>query len=167
MERPGAAEAIPGRSIMNASPHEREPHCERARTSPVVLVADDNPVLLRLIALALASDGFCVLDAGDGGELEQWIRRMIVRGSDPRCVDLIIADQRMPVATGLEVLAHLRRIDWATPFVLITGLDDPATRAEALRLGAACVLNKPFDLGELRAVARRFATPEEPCQRST
>ncbi|HEY3803916.1 MAG TPA: response regulator [Kofleriaceae bacterium] len=152
---------------MNASSHPHDLRYGRTRTTPVVLVADDDPLLRRLIALALGSDGFRVLDAGDGGELDAWVRRMVVDGTDPRCVDLVIADQRMSGATGLEVLARLRRTDWATPFILITGLDDPAIKAEAHRLGASCVIEKPFDLFELRAVARRLAMPEAPCRRST
>ena len=152
---------------MPLTPQQHEPHRAQASSSPLVLLADDNPVLRRLIALALAGDGFRVLDAGDGGELEQWIRRMIVGGGAPRCVDLIIADQCMPVVTGLEVLTRLRSVDQVTPFILITGLDDPATRAEALRLGASCVFAKPFDLRELRATAHRLAMPDEPCRRST
>jgi CheY-like chemotaxis protein len=73
----------------------------------------------------------------------------------------------MPTATGLEVLAHLRRTDWATPFILIAGCDDPTVRSEAVRLGASCVLAKPLDLGALRTAARRLAMPEESCRRST
>jgi DNA-binding response OmpR family regulator len=152
---------------MTASHHARhDSFPERAQTSPVVLVGDDDPLLRRLIVLGLASDGFRVLDAEDGGELERWIRRMVVRGTDTSCIDLVIADQRMPTATGLEVLAYLRAIDWATPFILITGLDDVAIRSEAHRLGASRVLDKPFDMGALRAMARQLAPPEDPCQPS-
>lgn len=113
----------------------------------------------RVLTLALVRDGFRVLDASDGAQLEGWIRRLIVRDHDHRCVDLIIADQRMPSITGLEVLARLRHIDWSTPFILITGFGDKATHDEADRLGAACVLDKPFDLEVLRAAALQYALP--------
>jgi DNA-binding response OmpR family regulator len=126
-----------------------------------VLVAEDDALMRRLLSIALRKDGFRVLDASDGAQLDTWVRRLIVAGNDCRCVDLIIADQRMPTATGLEILAHLRRVDWSTPFILITAFADTETRAEAERLGAACVLDKPFDLELLRLVARQFANPEE------
>jgi DNA-binding response OmpR family regulator len=128
--------------------------------TPVVLVAEDDPLLLRLIALSLARDGLSVLDASDGEQLDTWVRRLVVGAGDPRCVDLVIADQRMPNTTGLEVLANLRRVDWSTPFILITAFADLATRKEAERLGASCVLDKPFDFHVLRSVARRLAMPE-------
>jgi DNA-binding NtrC family response regulator len=67
----------------------------------------------------------------------------------------------MPVASGLEVLAHLRRVDPTTPFVLITAFGDHTTRAAAARLGAACVLDKPFDFDTLRAIALQYALPRE------
>lgn len=133
---------------------------ERPGRTPVVLVAEDEPPLRRLIALSLARDGLIVLDAGDGAQLDTWVRRLIVGGGDPRCVDLVIADQRMPNATGLEVLARLRRVDWSTPFVLITAFADLAMRNEAERLGVTCVLEKPFDLHVLRSIARSLAMPE-------
>jgi DNA-binding response OmpR family regulator len=130
-----------------------------ATRSPVVLVAEDDPSMRRLLTIALARDGFSVLDASNGSELDKWISRLIQRNNDHRCVDLIIADQRMPAATGLEVLAHLRHADWSTPFILITAFGDTATHAEAERLGASCVLDKPFDLNELVAAALQFAMP--------
>ncbi len=115
----------------------------------------------RLLVLSLWRDGFRVISACDGGELERWIGRLILGTANDRCVDLIIADQRMPIYTGLEVLARLRHVDWSTPFVLITAFADTATLHEAKRLGATCVLDKPLDLDVLRAVVRRIARAME------
>lgn len=145
---------------MTALRHDAE--SDRRARAPVVLVAEDDALMRRLLAVALACDGFQVLDASDGAELEAWIHRLIVGEHDHRCVDLIIADQRMPTATGLEILSRLRHVDWSTPFILITAFGDSDTHAEAERLGASCVLDKPFDIDELRAAALQFATPGEP-----
>jgi DNA-binding response OmpR family regulator len=128
-----------------------------------VLVGEDDPALSRIIAIALERDGFAVIAAHDGRELERCIER-IVTGVDRRGVDLVIADERMPMVGGLAVLSHLRSADWAIPFILITGYCDSELRAEARRLGAALVLDKPFDLGRLCAAARAVAMPEAaPC----
>ncbi len=135
------------------------PHAASLR-SPVVIVAEDDLVTRRRISLALVRDGFNVLDVGDGAELEQWIHRLIARGCDQRCVGLIIADQSMPTVTGVEVLTHLRRLDWATPFILIAMCSDREAHMEADRLGAR-VLDKPFALDTLREAVRRFAAPHE------
>jgi len=51
---------------------------------------------------------------------------------------------------GSEVLAGLRDIHWPTPFILITAFGDEKTHQRALDLGAKAVLDKPFDLDELR-----------------
>lgn len=61
----------------------------------------------------------------------------------------------MPWASGLTVLAALRRYDWATPAILITAFGDDETHSEARRLGAAAVFDKPFDMRDLRRAARR------------
>ncbi len=127
--------------------------------SPVVLVAEDDPLLRHLLTISLETDRFRVIDASDGFELEAWVRRLIISARDQRCVDLIIADQRMPSLTGLEVLAHLRAVDWSMPFILITAFADEVTRAEARRLGASCVIDKPFDLDVIRAAALQYAPP--------
>jgi DNA-binding response OmpR family regulator len=138
----------------------RDSHSKQSR-SPIVLLAEDDASMRRLLWLALMKDGFQVIDACDGAELAEWIRRLIASTHDRRCVDLIIADQRMTSSTGLEVLAWLRHIDWSTPFILITAFGDRRTHAEAARLGASVVLDKPFDLDVLRAAALQFTTHGE------
>jgi two-component system response regulator HydG len=60
------------------------------------------------------------------------------------------SDVRMPGHSGLSVLEYLRSNDAVTPFVVITAFGDASTHAEATRLGAARVLDKPFDLNLLR-----------------
>ena len=127
----------------------------------IVLVAEDDPLMRRLLTVALMRVGFTVVDVSDGAELDRWIHRLVVRDHDHRCVDLIIADQRMPSATGLDVLSHLRTVDQQTPFILITAFGDRGTHEEATRLGASCVLDKPFDFDTLRAVALQYALPRE------
>jgi CheY-like chemotaxis protein len=123
----------------------------RAR-GQLALVAEDEPHVRRLICAALHDVGFDVIEASNGLELDEWIRRMFIAHVESRAIDVIVADYHMPVVTGLEALAHLRAADAATPFILITALSDDAVVIEARRLGAA-VLEKPFDLRALAAVA--------------
>ena len=127
--------------------------------SSLVLLAEVDPWLRRLLTRSLTRGGFRVVDTGDGAELNEWIRRLITSDRDHQSVALIVADQRMPIATGLEVLEALRRVDRSTPFVLLATLHDVSAHTEAARLGASCVLDKPFDFDTLRAVARRYALP--------
>jgi DNA-binding NtrC family response regulator len=103
-----------------------------------------------MIAQVLRRDGYDVIEARDGFQLLQYLATHTPAAED--AVDLVISDIRMPGKTGLDVLAGLRFADPATPVVLITGFGDLRTHLEAKRLGAAAVLDKPFDLQQLRSV---------------
>ena len=63
----------------------------------------------------------------------------------------------MPGHSGLEMLAALRREGWTTPVVLITAFGDRWVHDQARQLGAAAVLDKPFDIDALRAVLLSLA----------
>jgi DNA-binding response OmpR family regulator len=115
----------------------------------LALVAEDEPRVRQLICAALQAVGFDVLEAGNGRELDAYVAT--------HTIDVIVADYHMPVESGLEALAHLRAEHRATPFILITALSDDAMIVEAHRLGAA-VLEKPFELRMLAAVASRVTS---------
>jgi DNA-binding response OmpR family regulator len=87
----------------------------------------------------------------------------VLDGDLERLPDLIVSDIRLPYFTGLEILESLQVATRRIPMILITGFPDRETHAQASRLGAECVLEKPFDLGELRAavhLALRAHGPE-------
>ncbi len=114
-----------------------------------VLVVDDNPYALQTIKSALAGTGYVVETASNGVEgLEKAAK------TPP---DVVLLDLLMPGLNGIEVLHRLR----ATPglaevsIVVVTSLDDRATRLEALRAGADEFLGKPVNVPELKA---RLAT---------
>ncbi|WP_420715042.1 response regulator [Corallococcus sp. bb12-1] len=114
-----------------------------------ILVADDQLEMRTLIRKMLVRRGYEVVEASDGPDLV----RVLIDGltaDESRAPDLIITDVRMPGFTGLEVLARLRREQWDTPVILITAFGDAKLHSEAQRLGAAYVLDKPFELDELR-----------------
>jgi CheY-like chemotaxis protein len=122
---------------------------------PRVLLADDDPDLRELIADALRLHGFDVLEAEHGGQLIERLGPFLLgTGVDPPA-DLVLSDLRMPGITGLSALAGLRARDGALPFILITAFGDAETHAEAHRLGATAVLDKPFELPGLVALVRQ------------
>lgn len=104
-----------------------------------VLVADDDPGVLRLWARVLRSAFRVeVVFAADGASAMAWI--------DDGRIDLLITDYRMPRFTGVDVIAHARRRSSTLPVVLVSGdLREPLLR-EAARLGVYEVLAKPFRL---------------------
>jgi DNA-binding NtrC family response regulator len=122
----------------------------RVPAPPRVLLAEDDAEMREMIAQVLRRDGYDVIEARDGFQLLQYLATHTPAAED--AVDIVISDIRMPGKTGLDVLAGLRFADPATPVVLITGFGDLRTHLEAKRLGAAAVLDKPFDLQQLRSV---------------
>lgn len=126
---------------------------------PRVLVAEDDPEMRDLIASALTDEGFDVLQARDGRELVEILGAMLPPTARLQPPDVIITDIRMPGPSGLEGLAILRQSSWAVPVIVITAFGDLATHAEARRLGAAVVLDKPFDLDVLRTAVISVAPP--------
>ena len=118
-----------------------------------VLLAEDDDAMRAMIASALRRDGYEVIEAANGLQLWELLETYV--GDGPvRTPALVISDIRMPGASGLEVLAALRAHNPTTPVVLTTAFGDAETHAEGDRLGAQLVLDKPFDLADLRTVVR-------------
>lgn len=137
-------------------PSRTPPRVTRDRTPlPVVLLAEDDDELRRLLTTKLQRTGCLVFEARNGMELAQLI---IDRGLAPppttrMSAEIIISDVRMPGLTGMEIVSLLRQVDWTLPVILITGFGDAATHAEADELGVL-MLDKPVDLDHLVAITR-------------
>ncbi|MEZ4359208.1 MAG: response regulator [Kofleriaceae bacterium] len=131
----------------------REPN---ARSDlPLVLLAEDDEELRKLLARKLRRRGCDVLEARNGAQLVELVFERAVDPLPDSVIPaaLIITDHRMPGRTGLEVLSLLRSVNWATPLIVISAFADQETHAEARRLGVAALFDKPFDLDELTAFA--------------
>jgi CheY-like chemotaxis protein len=127
------------------------------RRRRLVLLAEDDPAFRLLIASVLEQEGYEVVEAADGLALLANIEATLRRERADSF--LIVADIRMPGLTGLDVLAILRCANWATPVILITAFGDEATHAEGQELGAAAVLDKPFNVEELRSTVVETMPP--------
>jgi two-component system KDP operon response regulator KdpE len=120
-----------------------------------VLVVDDEPQILRALAINLRARRYEVFTATTGaGALE-------LAPSHPP--DLVILDLGLPDIDGIEVIHGLR--GWSTaPIVVLSGRTDSADKVDALDAGADDYVTKPFGVDELmarmRAVSRR-ATPTD------
>jgi two-component system KDP operon response regulator KdpE len=119
-------------------------------TQPLVLVADDEPRITKLVAIALSEEGFRVVTA-NGGE------QALQKAEEVR-PDIVLLDIVMPDLTGLEVMRRLReRVN--TPVILLTAKGSDADKVRGLEMGADDYLVKPFNPEELsarvRAVLRR------------
>jgi len=128
-----------------------------AMTSARILLAEDDPELRTLLAEALRRDGRQVLEVGNGLVLDDVIRELSAQSPDhPH--EIVISDVRMPGRTGLSVLESHRGCPWCPRFIFMTGFGDEELRDEARGLGAAAVIEKPFEMDELREVLEDVAT---------
>jgi DNA-binding response OmpR family regulator len=118
----------------------------------LVLVADDDDDMRCLVAATLQAEGYATMEARDGAELLDLLRRAF---DEPALrPDVLVTDVRMPRLSGLGVLDALRRAHWSLPVVMMTVVTDESIHSVARRLGAAGVLHKPFDPSDLLAAIR-------------
>lgn len=121
-------------------------------SQPLILVADDEARLARLVSIALSAEGFRVVIATSGEEA-------IARSEQLR-PDVVILDLMMPDLDGFEVMNEIR-VRRRVPIILLTGKTSMADRTKGLDLGADDYVAKPFHPDELaarvRAVIRRAA----------
>ncbi len=129
-----------------------------ARPRARILLAEDDPELRALVALALTQDGFEVVEAEDGAALIDRLAESALAENDADSFDLLVSDVRMPGYTALEVLVGMRQQLARTPVVLVTAFGDSRLHDRALRLGASVVLDKPFSLDDLRANVARLVS---------
>ena len=130
---------------------------------PFVVIAEDDEQLRNLLADTLVEDGCVVRTAADGRDLLAMLSA--VSRAEMPMPSLIVMDVRMPRCSGIDVLTALRLAEWDVPVVIITAFGDGELHATAGTLGAAAVLDKPFDLDTLRAVVRILSLPLATVQR--
>jgi CheY-like chemotaxis protein len=126
---------------------------------PRVLLAEDDLEMRRLVAKALRQAGYTVTEAEDGFALLEQLGSYLLRTAG-HPYDVIVSDIRMPDVTGLDVLEGLGNERDFPPVVLMTAFGSAAVHAAARRLGAAALLDKPFDLAELLDTVRRLLPPD-------
>ena len=93
-----------------------------------VLVVDDDPLIRRSLAEALAEDGFDVTVAEDG--------ERALAALHAAAPDVVLSDVRMPGLDGLALLDVLRRRASGVDVILMTAFDDMPTVVSAMRGGA-------------------------------
>ncbi|BDV29837.1 response regulator [Microbacterium terricola] len=123
-----------------------------------VLVADDDPQLVRALRITLAAHGYDVVAASDGAAAIA-----LAAQAHP---DVVLLDLGMPHLDGVSVIHALR--GWTdVPIIVVSGRTGSADKVDALDAGADDYVTKPFQIDELlarlRALARRSgATAKEP-----
>jgi DNA-binding NtrC family response regulator len=110
---------------------------------PGVLVVDDDPVLLALLKVALARNGFEVWEAKSGAEAIQTYQREQSR------INIVLLDVRMPGQDGPRTLVELQRINAAVTCCFMSGYTGDYSLADLLNCGAVHFFEKPFRMDEI------------------
>ncbi len=111
-------------------------------SAPRILLVDDDPNLLVLLAEQLASDGFEVITARDGAEA---LRRL-----ESGWPDLLLIDMMMPRMDGLT-LARVIKERADLPIIVLSAIDAGDSKADLLDEVAEDYVTKPYHYPELRA----------------
>lgn len=116
-----------------------------------ILLIDDDSTLIKSVELALAKESMvldCAVSAEEGENFAQVYK-----------YSLIILDVLLEDANGIELLKKLRGMKIEVPIIILSGVNDPDKKVEALKNGADDYLTKPFNVEELvariKAVIRR------------
>jgi two-component system KDP operon response regulator KdpE len=110
-----------------------------------ILVVEDDTAIRRAIAVQLRAEGYDVLEAEDGRDAAELVRR-----DRP---DLILTDLAMPVMDGFALISAIRK-SLTIPIIVLSVRGGEADRVRALDLGADDFVAKPFSVAELLARIR-------------
>jgi two-component system response regulator HydG len=112
-----------------------------------LLAVDDAPDTLELLQRNLAGEGYTVFTASSVAEA--------IRVLDGNPIDIVITDMKMPEATGMDLVRHVRQNLTDTGIIVITGYPSVDGAVEAMKTGAEEYVSKPFTSKELNAAVRR------------
>ena len=115
-----------------------------------VLLVDDEPSIVTLLAFNLEKDGYEVTTATDGAEGY----RLAI--SNP--FDFIILDLMLPSMDGMDICKRLRQEKFDTPIMILTAKDDELEKIIGLELGADDYMTKPFSPREVLARMKAILT---------
>lgn len=115
-----------------------------------VLVIDDEQIVLASVQRILEAEGFAVDLSLNGKQGRAWALE--------RAYDLVLSDIRMPEVGGMRVLRDIKRAKPQLPVVIITGYSTVGSAVQAMKLGAADYVEKPFSPDGLLAAVQGALT---------
>lgn len=112
-----------------------------------ILIADDEEQMQRAISACLSRRGFELQIVGDG---KQALEKL-----EQEAFDLVISDQKMPEMTGAELLEAIKTREMQIPLIMITAYGTINQAVQAMQLGAADFITKPFSSDDLERIVDR------------
>jgi DNA-binding NtrC family response regulator len=114
-----------------------------------VLIVDDESLIRWSLAETLIDHDYAVMEAGDGKQA------LAVLKNPPEPVQVVMLDYRLPDTNGLQLLAAIRGLSPASRVVMMTAYGSAEVVAEAMRLGAVCVVTKPIEMHDVADIVSR------------
>ena len=112
-----------------------------------ILIVDDNEDLRFTLSDIIKSEGYKVLEAGEGTKaLKQ------IKSNSP---ELVLLDMRLPGMDGMKILEEIKKFDSNIIVIMLTAFGDVKGAVKAMRLGAFDYLTKPFDNEELLIIIKK------------
>ncbi|WP_266364060.1 response regulator transcription factor [Tellurirhabdus rosea] len=116
-------------------------------TTATILIAEDEPLVRKMLSYRLQKEGFNVLQAADGKEALECLKNNVP--------DMVITDLMMPYHNGLEVLEYVKRSMSDIPVIILSASGQEPSVLKAFSLGADDYTVKPFSPNELMTRVRR------------
>jgi two-component system alkaline phosphatase synthesis response regulator PhoP len=121
------------------------------KTSLKILAVDDNPSITGCMPFIFAAPLYEVTSATDGDDA------LAKLNAEPNGYDVIIVDQKMPRLNGVELVQGIRERGITGKIVVLSAHLSPEIRDAYERVGVQIVMDKPFDVEELRSVVDKTA----------
>ncbi len=119
-----------------------------------VLVVDDEKLIRLLLSRALKKEGITVVDAENGNEAREKIKK--------RRFDLVILDLRLGDINGVDLLKDMRATSPETMVIVITAYGSDDLKKEIEKQGVKGYYEKPFDTFEIIDTVKKCLHPDNP-----
>ncbi|HOM27983.1 MAG TPA: response regulator [Deltaproteobacteria bacterium] len=119
-----------------------------------ILIVDDSPEMVRMVAEYLNMHGYLVHTALDGDEALSCL--------GTRDVEVVVSDIHMPRIDGFTLMEEIRTRYPNVPVILVTGYSVREAERIALERGANAFMAKPFRLRDLKSVIDRVSSEADP-----
>ena len=116
-----------------------------------ILVVDDNPLIRCCMSFIFAASHYEVTSARDGNDA---LARL---DANPDGYDVIIVDQKMPQLSGVELVREIRKKGIRAKIMVLSAHLSPEIREAYEQLNVPVILDKPFNIQDLRLVVDRLA----------
>src|SRR5258708_3158177 len=129
-------------------------------TTNRIMIADDDPVIRRLVTSIVKQQGYTPVTLNDGREA----CRLLQNDADFKAA---ILDMSMPYLRGIDVIQYMRTEKrlMRIPVMLITAEQDIKLLADSLAAGATAFLPKPFTPAQFQATFRMLLANKRPTHR--